>query len=142
MATRHFLLPLLPFALVAAAPAGAPLAVTLTGFRVFEGQTTVMVCKAAEWLKPACAYSKTVPVTAATMTVKIADVAPGSYGITAYHDKNMNGKADRNLFGLPTELVGFSNDAPVRMAPPKFADARIVHGAAAQAIAVKMRKLP
>ncbi len=44
----------------------------------------------------------------------------------AYQDENDNHKIDRNLFGIPTEGIGFSNDARMRFGPPEFADAAIV----------------
>ena len=39
---------------------------------------------------------------------------PGVYAAQAFHDENMNDKVDRNVLGLPTVGIGFSNDAPFR----------------------------
>ena len=39
-----------------------------------------------------------------------------------------NGKIDRALFGIPKEGVGFSNDAPIRLGPPKWKDAQFQLG--------------
>lgn len=44
----------------------------------------------------------------------------GSYAISVYQDANANGKIDRNLIGIPTELGGFSNNPRIIMEPPSF----------------------
>ena len=44
----------------------------------------------------------------------------GTYAITVYQDANANGKIDRNLIGIPTELGGFSNNPRIVMGPPSF----------------------
>jgi uncharacterized protein (DUF2141 family) len=53
-------------------------------------------------------------------TLVFHDVAPGEYGFAVYHDANDNGRMDRNLLGIPTEPIAFSNDAQGRMGPPAF----------------------
>jgi uncharacterized protein (DUF2141 family) len=53
-----------------------------------------------------------------------ADVAPGVYAISAFHDENKNGKLDTNLIGIPTEDWCTSRNASAFMGPPKFDDAK------------------
>lgn len=53
-----------------------------------------------------------------------ADVAPGSYAVSVFHDENSNGKLDTNFMGIPKEGVAASNDARGRFGPPKFDDAK------------------
>jgi uncharacterized protein (DUF2141 family) len=48
----------------------------------------------------------------------------GWYAVAIYQDKNGNGKLDRNMFGMPLEPYGFSNNARGVMGPPSFDDAR------------------
>jgi len=48
---------------------------------------------------------------------------PGRYAISVFHDENSNGKLDSNLFGIPREGVGASNNAKGHFGPPKFEDA-------------------
>lgn len=50
---------------------------------------------------------------------------PGRYAVKSFADQNGNGKLDTNLFGLPTERYGFSNNARGRMGPPGFDDAAV-----------------
>ena len=56
--------------------------------------------------------------------VTFADLEPGEYAVSAFHDKNNNGRLDTNLAGKPTEPYGFSNDAKGTFGPPKFEKAR------------------
>ncbi len=48
------------------------------------------------------------------------------YALAVYHDKNANNKLDKNIFGAPTEMYGFSNNARATFGPPSFDDASIV----------------
>ncbi|MDB2408843.1 DUF2141 domain-containing protein [Crocinitomicaceae bacterium] len=43
-----------------------------------------------------------------------------------FHDKNNNGKLDKNAFGIPLEPYGFSQNARARFSAPSFNDAKIV----------------
>jgi uncharacterized protein (DUF2141 family) len=48
------------------------------------------------------------------------DLAQGTYAIAVYHDRNENGILDTNLFGVPKEGVGASQNVIPRIGPPKF----------------------
>ena len=39
------------------------------------------------------------------------DLPYGRYAISLYHDKNSNGKLDKNVMGIPREAYAFSNNA-------------------------------
>lgn len=56
------------------------------------------------------------------LTVSVPDLPPGKYAVAVYVDSNKNGRHDKNLFGVPKEAYGFSNDARGRFGPPDFAD--------------------
>lgn len=60
--------------------------------------------------------------TAATITLQIP---PGRYALVALHDENSNHKLDRNLFGIPKEGFGFSNNPKVVLSAPSFDTAAI-----------------
>ncbi len=69
-------------------------------------------------------------VRAATLTIEdgtarwtIDDVPHGTYAVRLYHDENDNGELDTNVFGVPQEAFGFSNDARGSMGPPDFEEA-------------------
>jgi uncharacterized protein (DUF2141 family) len=52
------------------------------------------------------------------------DVRPGTYGISAYHDENKNGKLDTNVVGMPIEDYCASRDARATFSAPSFDDAK------------------
>jgi uncharacterized protein (DUF2141 family) len=52
-------------------------------------------------------------------------LAPGRYAVSAFHDRDDNGKLNANMMGLPTEPYGFSRDAKGSFGPPAFEDAAV-----------------
>jgi uncharacterized protein (DUF2141 family) len=100
--------------------------IEVANVRSNKGRVHVDLCTSAEFLHD-CARSASAPARQGTTLVMIEGVPPGQYAAQAFFDENGNDKVDRVLFGIPTEGVGFSNDAPIRMAPPKFAAAAFDH---------------
>ena len=49
-----------------------------------------------------------------------------TYAIGIFIDTNYNNKMDKNLFGVPKEQFGFSNNAKGNFGPPSFEDASFV----------------
>lgn len=52
------------------------------------------------------------------------DVSPGEYAAAIFHDENGNNDLDTNVFGIPSEGTGASNDASNPFGPPSYDDAR------------------
>ena len=48
----------------------------------------------------------------------VYELPPGTYAIGIFHDVNLNNKMDNNLFGVPKEQYGFSNNATALLVPP------------------------
>ena len=51
------------------------------------------------------------------------ELPSGTYAIGIFIDANYNNKMDRNVFGVPKEQYGFSNDAKGSFGKPSFKDA-------------------
>jgi uncharacterized protein (DUF2141 family) len=98
------------------------LRIEVSGIRAPGGHVRVDVCPQDEFLKD-CRYGGSAPATVGVTTVWVANLPPGVYAAQAYHDRNDNHEVDRNVFGLPTEAVGFSNNAKIRLHPPSFRSA-------------------
>lgn len=50
---------------------------------------------------------------------------PGQdYAIAVFHDRNNNGKLDKNFFGAPSEAYGFSNNVRNMFSAPSFEQAK------------------
>jgi uncharacterized protein (DUF2141 family) len=58
--------------------------------------------------------------------VTFSNIPKGEYAVSAYHDKNSNGKLDTNFMGIPKEDVACSNNAKGVMGPPKYEDAKFM----------------
>lgn len=78
-------------------------------------------------------------VTEGRCTWTVEELPPGDYGVSVYHDVNGNGRLDKKAFGFPAEPYGFSNDAPLRLGPPKWEDARFTVGGEDLEVRIEMR---
>ena len=60
-----------------------------------------------------------VPVTkTGAIELSFPGLPPGRYAVSCFHDLNGNGTLDTNMWGIPTEPYGFSNNArPMHRAP-------------------------
>lgn len=53
-------------------------------------------------------------------TVSFNGIKSGKYGIRFFHDENLSGQMETNLFGKPVEGYGFSNNTKGLLGPPSF----------------------
>ena len=130
-------------ALAAAGPALAgDVVITVTDLRSTKG--VVRACMTTrEDIFPKCIKDptahRTVVPAGETIEIRFSGVKPGDYAIALLHDENNNGKADRAMGMMPKEGYGFSRDAPVRMAPPKFKDAVFKIEEGLSRVSIRMR---
>jgi uncharacterized protein (DUF2141 family) len=113
----------------------ATVQVRVLGVRNDHGHILVALCTRADFLRPHCPFHAKAAATPGQVLVTIPDVPPGTYAAQAFHDEDDNGRLKRSLLGLPEEAMGFSNDAPMRMGPPRFDDAAFAVGAGGARIA-------
>ncbi len=103
------------------------------------GHVRVDVCPQDKFLKGGCPYKGSAPSVKGVTTVRVEGVPPGVYAAQVFHDSNDNDRVDRlKLLGLPTEEVGFSNNAPVGLHGPRWAMASFTHEASDQELAVRL----
>ena len=117
----------------------ASLSVSIEDIDGSKGHVLVAVCARDAFLSADCTLTGKAPATPGAVTVLVRDIVPGVYAVQAFHDENDNMDIDRSLLGFPREGMGFSNDAPMRYGPPRFADAAITIGAEDAATRLKMR---
>ena len=79
------------------------------------------------------------PIEGSEMQHTFADLPFGVYAVTVMHDENGNKKLDKNIFGIPTEGNGVSNNIRNRMGPPKFKQAVFKMDRPSYSIGIKMR---
>lgn len=128
---------------LAAAPAQAgEVVITVTDLRSNKGVIRACMTTRADifpkCIKDPTAHRTVVPANG-KLEIRFPGVKPGNYAIALLHDENDNGKADRAMGMMPKEGYGFSRDAPVRMAPPKFADAVFAQGEGTSRVTIRMR---
>jgi len=64
----------------------------------------------------------------------------GEYSIAVYHDVNGNQKLDTNLFGVPTEPYGFSNNARSKWGAPKYNVAKFQLNESEKKMVIQVKK--
>jgi uncharacterized protein (DUF2141 family) len=107
---------------------GRPYTITvhIVGLRSDRGKLYLSLYHSASGYpkNPSAAFRLSSAPLSGKMGTVILDALPGGvYAIACYHDENDNGKLDSNLFGIPTEGTGASNNARGSWGPPKFRDA-------------------
>lgn len=109
-------------AALSGAAAAADVTVRVLGLRSAEGAIRVAICPEDRFTRAGCPYAAAAP--AAEPAVTVAGVPDGVYAVQAFHDEDGDGRLDRR--GLrPSEGLAFSNDAPMRLGPPRFRDAAV-----------------
>ena len=74
-----------------------------------------------------------------TARVVFTEVPPGIYAVSAFHDKNNNGRLDTGFMGKPSEPYGFSNDARGTFGPAKFRDAKFTLDESGANLAIRLK---
>jgi len=70
-------------------------------------------------------------------TLTFTNVAPGTYGITLFHDKNGNKIMDFEPSGMPKEMFGVSNNI-MSYGPPQWSDAKFEVASAPITLDIRM----
>jgi uncharacterized protein (DUF2141 family) len=105
----------------------APVVVHVENVRSSEGHVRVELCTEGAFLTGGCVLVGSAPAQRGETVVTLADVPPGVYAIQAFHDVNDDHKVNRGLFGIPTEDIGFSREAPLGLHGPQFIKAAFNH---------------
>jgi len=66
-------------------------------------------------------------------------ISPGTYGLSAFHDENNNGKLDTNFLGMPVEDYCASNNARGTFGPPSFGDAKFQYGGGTKRLEARLK---
>lgn len=114
------------------AAAAAELTVEVRGVASSDGAVLVAVYDSPEqWLRKPLRAIRLPAQPGQAVRGSLGDLPPGTYAISAIHDRNGNGQLDTNVFGIPTEPYAYSNDASGFMGPARFEQARFTVGAEA-----------
>lgn len=110
-------------------PTAGELTVSVEGVRAIKGKIYMAVYNRADGFLDVekAVATKIAPVTGKRVLIRFRNLKPGYYAIATYHDKNSDGKMNKNLVGIPTEYYGFSRDARARFSAPSFEAARFYY---------------
>lgn len=110
-------------------PTAGELTVSVEGVRTIKGKIYMAVYNRADGFLDVenAVATKIAPVTGKRVLIRFRNLKPGYYAIATYHDKNSDGKMNKNLVGVPTEYYGFSRDARARFSAPSFEAARFYY---------------
>ncbi len=120
-------------------PPVATLQVTVANVRSDRGHVLVAVCPRESFLRPTCAWRGSAPARVGAVVVVVQGMPPGVYAVQSYLDENDDHRLNRSLLGIPTEGMGFSNDAAFRFGPPAFDEAAVRVAAGVGAISLRLR---
>lgn len=126
------------FALTAGQASSGVLHVAVDNVRDHTGHVHVDLCTQAQFLKD-CTITGDAPAHIGLTTVTFNGLKPGRYAAQVFYDQNGNGKIDRAMFGVPKEGVGFSNDAKIKLAPPKWEEAVFDYDGQEKTIRLRLR---
>ena len=134
----------LPFlaitSLAASAANAADLTVTITDIRAQKGSIGVALFNSeSAWKEQAQPFAgQRIAVTGDKVSLRFADLPPGTYAVQVMHDENDNGKLDTNLLGIPSEGFGFSGNSTA-MRRAHFDEARFTVGSEDTTVLVQLR---
>lgn len=126
-----------------ASPAQAEVLVRVSGIESRQGEIgcALFKDKAGFPTDNATAVQQWLPADPQGVVCRFAEVASGRYAVAVSHDLNGNRQVDRNLFGLPTEAWGVSNNARPALRAPRFDEAAFeLRDAAGATIDVKVAR--
>lgn len=87
-----------------------------------EGNVVVGLYQEANFMKNPSVGSES-DIVDGKATVTFDNVAPGTYAVILFHDKNLNKQMDFDPSGMPLEMYGVSNNV-MSMGPPQWNDTK------------------
>lgn len=98
------------------------ISVTVSNINKAEGNVEISLYNNAEAFPHSKGRYKTgnATVKGNSVTYEFKNIPDGEYAIALFHDANNNGMMDKNIFGIPKEPYGFSNNVVPKMSAPKY----------------------
>ena len=115
--------------------------IAVTGVANARGHIHVDLCTEDTFLKDNCPYEGSAVATPGSTLVTITGVPPGQYAAQVFHDEHDDGHVHRTVLGIPTEPIGFSNNAPLHLHGPKFKEAAFAVAHGVEHITLKLRDI-
>ncbi|MBW1295935.1 DUF2141 domain-containing protein [Aquimarina litoralis] len=98
--------------------------IQISNIKSSEGTISIGLYNSEESFYKKTFKSKKVKSEKGELIVTLENIPKGTYAISLFHDENDNNKLDTNLFKIPKEPYGTSNNAKGRFGPPSWEDAK------------------
>lgn len=104
------------------------LVVKFNGMSSNDGKVVIALCNSNANYKDHKSpfIGKSISISKNTAIVEFEDLPFGEYAIKAFHDEDSNDDLNTNIFGIPVEDYGFSNNARSMFGPPSWQDAKFL----------------
>jgi uncharacterized protein (DUF2141 family) len=104
-------------------PKDYDLTIELKGLDSKKGNIRIALYREGDNFPSATKNFKNKVQEASSSEVVFKNLPANVYAFAVYHDENGNGILDKNMFGVPTEKYGFSNNARETFSAPSFKSA-------------------
>jgi uncharacterized protein (DUF2141 family) len=111
----------------------------ISNIQANAGDVRIAVHNRANFLKDYYVTTRVLAATTNEMTVGF-QLADGEYSFAIIQDFNRNGKMDSNMFGVPQEPYGFSNQVRPKFRAPTFDESKILISNNAKSIKIRLEK--
>ena len=100
------------------------LTVLVVGAKASTGQAIASLFSSADNYLSEPVVKQLMPINDAGEALFVfSGLEAGEYAVSVVYDKDGDGKLNTGFFGIPSEPVGFSNNAKATFGPPSFHDA-------------------
>ena len=129
MKTTHLIKTTIALSLFSLTINAANLNVTIDKVNSSDGKILAQVFKGKENYKNGKPESSLIiPAKKGKNTFSFQNLEHGEYAVRLFHDINDNNDLDTNVFGMPTEGYGFSNQAVGNFGPAQYKDMVVIIG--------------
>ncbi len=120
--------------------AKAQLQVSINGLSSAKGFIMIRIFSKEEgFLTDQAPEAKSIRSPGIDNTIVIKDLPYGKYAIAVFHDSNDNTKLDKNIFGIPKEGIGFSNNPRLLFGPPEFEEASFFYSPSNNKVSINLK---
>jgi uncharacterized protein (DUF2141 family) len=98
------------------------LTVIVDDLRMTKGELRIGLYDDEEDFRSTTRYFDAVSIPLKSKRIKhtFSDIPEGRYAVSIFHDEDGDARLDKNLFGIPQEGYGFSNDPAISFRAPGF----------------------
>lgn len=94
---------------------------TISGIKSAQGKIYIQLFSGEHNYKNNKAHLSSIAIAKkGSITVTFNDLEASDYAIRYFHDENENASLETNLFGMPTEGYGYSNNAKANYGPVSY----------------------